>query len=278
MDWLPLWNKTLWCSKVQSLPGDVFKAWVNLIMFANLINADGDLPSMEDIHFALHLDHETLKRFIEIMVSAGLVDRDTDEQDKTSVRLSIHDWGQWQIKPAKSTDRVRRFRERSKKKSRETQGNACNVSETRGNEGNDETPKRRGEDKRREGEKMPPQKDETFHKLPPIRSPNTEADQRAIALATERWGASNGDSTVGDLLRTYEPDLVIEAMNRHWDKQGAKIKPALLRGACEGMFNDGWKLSDRANGQHGRPKSREDMLPDIPLDPNSPYKDIKRGY
>ena len=65
--------------------------------------------------------------------------------------------------------------------------------------------------------------------------------QEVIELATQRWGSSNGDYFVGDLLRTYSAELVMEAIDRHWDKVGPGIRPPLLRATCVGMFADGWK-------------------------------------
>jgi uncharacterized protein YdaU (DUF1376 family) len=65
--------------------------------------------------------------------------------------------------------------------------------------------------------------------------------QEVINLAVQRWGACNGDYIVGDLLRAYPVELVKEAIDRHWDKVGPKLRPSLLRGTCRGMKSDGWQ-------------------------------------
>jgi Helix-turn-helix domain len=62
--------------------------------------------------------------------------------------------------------------------------------------------------------------------------------QEVIDLATQRWGACNGDFIVGDLLRTYTAEIVMAAIDRHWDKVGPGLRPSLLRATCEGLFND----------------------------------------
>jgi hypothetical protein len=65
--------------------------------------------------------------------------------------------------------------------------------------------------------------------------------QECIDLAIQRWGASNGDCIIGDLLRAYPAELVKAAIDRHFDKVGPGLRPALLRATCEGMLSDGWK-------------------------------------
>ncbi|MGO9920972.1 MAG: hypothetical protein ACLQIB_40575, partial [Isosphaeraceae bacterium] len=72
-----------------------------------------------------------------------------------------------------------------------------------------------------------------------------------VALATQRWGASNGDCMIGDLLRAYPVELVRAAIDRHWDKVGARIRPALLRATCQGMLADGWTPGQPAPGRSG---------------------------
>ena len=38
------------------------------------------------------------------------------------------------------------------------------------------------------------------------------------------------------------------AINRHWDKVGPSLRPALLRATCEGLFNDA-KAKQESNGK-----------------------------
>jgi len=78
---------------------------------------------------------------------------------------------------------------------------------------------------------------------PPPSNPPPGWDSRqeeVVALATQRWGSSNGDCMIGDLLRAYPVELVKAAVDRHWDKVGPNIRPALLRATCQGMLADGW--------------------------------------
>ena len=63
-------------------------------------------------------------------------------------------------------------------------------------------------------------------------------DQDCIKQAGEKWGASNGEAVVNDLLRTFDPDIVMEAMDQCWNRFQAELKPAYLRKCCEGKHKD----------------------------------------
>jgi hypothetical protein len=99
----------------------------------------------------------------------------------------------------------------------------------------DPSPPRKGGEKEKRGES----------ELPPLESCVPQVwdsrQQEVIDLATQRWGACNGDSVVGDLLRLYPAELVMEAIDRHWAKVGPGLRPAYLIATCRGMFDDGWK-------------------------------------
>jgi hypothetical protein len=64
--------------------------------------------------------------------------------------------------------------------------------------------------------------------------------QECIDIASQRWGACNGDYHVGQLLHEYPVDVVREAIDRHFDKVGPNLRPPLLRATCRGMLADGW--------------------------------------
>jgi hypothetical protein len=92
--------------KVQRLDGEVFKVWVNLLCVAS--RCDGVLPSFEDTAFMLRMDVVDLMPHMKALQAAGLLD-DTDDG------LAPHKWNERQYKSDVSTDRVKRFRERSTK-------------------------------------------------------------------------------------------------------------------------------------------------------------------
>lgn len=77
---------------------------------------------------------------------------------------------------------------------------------------------------------------------PPLRPspiPDDPVAKQCLQLAMDRWGASNGDALVGDLLRTFKPPIVRHAIDREWDKHGANLKPSYLRSICQEVQAEG---------------------------------------
>jgi hypothetical protein len=114
---LPWWRyhvSTLYNRKVQSLPGDTFKGWVNTLCVAR--SNGGVLPSTADIAFALHMSVRQCEKLIGELKDRRLID-DTDGV------LVPHDFTDWQYESDVSTPRVKEFRKRQKTQKR-------NVSDT----------------------------------------------------------------------------------------------------------------------------------------------------
>lgn len=100
--WFRFYEGALDDPKVQALPGDLFKAWVNLLCVA--ARNDGALPAA-DIPFMLRLDDRKAGKVIDELVSRGLIDRIGDG-------LEPHNWASRQFKSDVSNDRVKRHRQR----------------------------------------------------------------------------------------------------------------------------------------------------------------------
>lgn len=116
--WFRYYTGTVHDPKVQRLPGDTFKAWVNLLCLA--AENDGILPAIEDVSYALRMGEDAVKTILEQLSAVGLL-------DETKDGLQPHNWDERQYKSDVSTNRVKRFRD----KKRNVSGNvACNVSET----------------------------------------------------------------------------------------------------------------------------------------------------
>ncbi len=75
--------------------------------------------------------------------------------------------------------------------------------------------------------------------LAPRSIPMDPISKECLQLATERWGASNGDAIIGDLLRTFPPKVVRFAMDREWDKHGAAIRASYIRTICREVDAEG---------------------------------------
>src|SRR5262245_24583875 len=100
--WLRLYTSVLDDPKVQRLPAEQFKGWVNLLALTK--ENDGLLPSIEDIAFRLRMTDEEAESLIETLVKRGLLESDGE-------RLTPHNWNGRQYKSDVSTERVQRFRE-----------------------------------------------------------------------------------------------------------------------------------------------------------------------
>jgi hypothetical protein len=103
MRWFRLYDDVLNDPKVQKLSGETFKLWINVLCIAS--KHGGVLPSLNDLAFQLRLSTLVCKTEIDILKQAGLIDGDK--------KLKPHGWEKRQYKSDTSTERVRRFRERS---------------------------------------------------------------------------------------------------------------------------------------------------------------------
>jgi hypothetical protein len=101
--WFRFYESALDDPKVQRLPGDLFKGWINLLCLAKRHN--GTLPPHEDIAFALRLSAKEATKLLDSLVECGLLDHD-------ETGISPHNWNARQYKSDVSTDRVKRFRKR----------------------------------------------------------------------------------------------------------------------------------------------------------------------
>lgn len=120
--WFRMYDELLDDPKVQMLPGDTFKAWVNMLCLAS--RNDGFLPDVTAIAFALRLDEKKLQRIVDDLCKRGLIDVAED-------RFTPHGWQSRQYKSDVSTDRVRRYREQRRNVSSNVAGNVSpDVSET----------------------------------------------------------------------------------------------------------------------------------------------------
>ena len=187
-------------------------------------NPPGILPKLADIATHLRLGKAKALRVIRTLIQAGLIDQQFNGS-KEDTKLYVHGWSERQFKSDDINARVRKHRAAS----------ICNVTVT---------PRVR---ERARSETETETETEGGKGIPPPWNPR---QQECIDLAAQRWGASNGDCQVGDLLRVYTPELVMEAMDRHFAKVGASIRPPLLIATCRGLFNDGW-----TSGSNGKPET-----------------------
>lgn len=91
--------------KVQRLPGELFKAWFNILCICSAFG--GRLPPIKDVAFRLRIQERKATRIISELEVAGLLDRDQDI-------VKPHNWENRQYQSDVSTDRVQAFRKRQR--------------------------------------------------------------------------------------------------------------------------------------------------------------------
>jgi len=110
MTWFRFYHEVLDDPKVQSLDPADFKAWVNLLCLA--CRSEGKLPSVKDVAFALRMSANDCETLLERLSNGGLIDRRNGGIN--GAHNAIHAWEKRQYKSDTSTDRVKRYRQRSR--------------------------------------------------------------------------------------------------------------------------------------------------------------------
>jgi hypothetical protein len=109
MQWFRFYNEALDDPKIQKLDGETFKAWINLLCLC--ARNDGLPHSVNDIAFALRLDFHGCSTVLSRLADGGLLDRLNGGAN--GMHYGVHGWDKRQYKSDTSTDRVKRFRQRS---------------------------------------------------------------------------------------------------------------------------------------------------------------------
>lgn len=108
MAWFRFYDEALDDPKVQSLPPELFKTWVNLLCLAS--RHEGKIPSVEICAFALRIDVDAAATVLSRLADGGLLD--TRQGGANGSHHAIHGWEKRQYKSDSSTPRVKRFRKR----------------------------------------------------------------------------------------------------------------------------------------------------------------------
>ncbi len=107
--WFRFYNDAVNDPKVQRLRPELFKFWINALCIASANN--GKLSTMEDMAYALRMSPDDTITCVSELLMQGLL-------DQTKTGIEPHNWKKRQFKSDTSTDRVKRFRKRSKTVSR----------------------------------------------------------------------------------------------------------------------------------------------------------------
>jgi hypothetical protein len=108
MMWFRFYSDAINDPKVQKLPAELFKTWVNLLCVAR--QHDGVLPEIEELAFILRTSAAKLALQVEVLT------KDHGLFDKTESGLEPHNWAVRQHESDVSTKRVQAFRKRQAKR------------------------------------------------------------------------------------------------------------------------------------------------------------------
>lgn len=104
--WLRLYTEVLYDPKVQSLPPELFKVWINLLCVAKEHDKGGELPELEHISFLIRQNSKKTQKILEKFREISLLDGN-----------KIHGWESRQYegdKDGSHADRQKKYRERKK--------------------------------------------------------------------------------------------------------------------------------------------------------------------
>lgn len=99
--WFRMYSEVLNDPKVQKLPADLFKVWVNTLCV--VCNNNGILPSLDDVSFAFRMPISETKSAFHDLEKAGLI-------VTVGETFQIKNWKKRQYKSDVSTDRVKKHR------------------------------------------------------------------------------------------------------------------------------------------------------------------------
>lgn len=106
--WYRAFSETLNDPKVQTLPLDAFKAWHNCLYLASSISsATGNIGTIEQIAFAFRETVSSVSSAFHPLLERGLLVTENET-------FHIVSWRKRQYKSDTSTERVKRFRKRSR--------------------------------------------------------------------------------------------------------------------------------------------------------------------
>lgn len=106
--WFRMHDKILDDPKVQCLPAEDFRAWVNLLCLTS--RSGGKIPDEEHCCFALRMKREDVSSLFQRLLNGGLIEKRNGGPN--GYHYAPHKWEENQYKSDTSTERVKRFRER----------------------------------------------------------------------------------------------------------------------------------------------------------------------
>jgi len=101
MRWFRFHTEALNDHKIQTMPAEMFRAWVNILCIAS--KGDGKIANNASLQFQLRKSIAETKVILDYLDGAGLLDYHDDH-------FVPHNWDKWQYKSDDSATRMRRHR------------------------------------------------------------------------------------------------------------------------------------------------------------------------
>lgn len=108
MEWFRFYDEVLEKRKVQQLPAELFKSWVNLLCLAN--KGDGLLPPLADVAYALRIPEQQADEILFRLRQEELID------ELPCGALEMHNWQEHQRPSDNSNERVSKWRQQQREK------------------------------------------------------------------------------------------------------------------------------------------------------------------
>ncbi len=122
--WFRFYNNAVHDPKVQRLPGEKFKAWVNLLCIAS--ENGGVLPDLRDLCHILRLSETKASSILDDLCAIGLLD--PIEVANAPMSYEPHNWAERQFKSDVSNQRVSDYRKRKRNVTPPVTPIPCNVT------------------------------------------------------------------------------------------------------------------------------------------------------
>lgn len=103
MKWFRFYTEALHHPKVQRLPPQLFKHWVNLLCLVAQEETHGEVPSVSDVAYHLKVKEPAVLNLIDQLVGLQLLDRDDDG-------VFVHNWDERQPRSDDAAERMRNLR------------------------------------------------------------------------------------------------------------------------------------------------------------------------
>jgi len=165
------------------------------------------LPNLEEIAIRLRVQKRKAERIVRELIDVGLIEELPDDQG-----LTVHNWDgrQWtgEAKPANPTS-----------------SRTC-------------APVRAGAPARSETETDTETDTEGVSGAPTFQR-DFLLEEEVIKIATERWGANQGDYLVGQFLREYPASWVRSAIDVVFDQKSGRLDLSFLRGVLRRYAREG---------------------------------------